>query len=104
MFDYKQSIKENTVGHILFITYSINNKTTVSQQWFSTKDSLLVHMDNWQAHFDKQSDYCNENGLDYCYSMTILRAVHFKSTNDFMSTTMTRQEFIEEMKETKVIA
>lgn len=104
MFDYKKALKENTVGHILFITYSINNKTTVNQQWFNTKESLITHMDSWQAHFDKQEEFCKENGVDYCYSMTILRAVHFSATGDFMSTTMTRQEFIEEMNETKAIA
>lgn len=104
MFDYKQSIKENTVGHILFISYSINNKTTVNQQWFNSKKSLLEHMDSWQAHFLKQTDYCNEHDLPYCFSMTIIRAVYFNDSKDFMSTTMTRQELIDELNETKVLA
>jgi len=104
MFDYKQSLKDNTAGYILFISYSINNKTSVTQTWFEEKNSLLTHFDDWQKHFDKQVENSAKMGVDYCYSMTILRAVCFKASNGFMSTTMTREELVAEINETKVLA
>ena len=104
MFDYKQSLKDNTAGYILFISYSINNKTSVSQHWFEEKDSLLTQFDSWQEHFKKQEAFSKVNQIDYCYSITILRAVCFKASGGFMSTTMTRDELVAEINETKVLA
>ena len=104
MFDYKQSLKDNTAGYILFISYSINNKTSVSQHYFEEKNSLLANYDDWQKHFDKQVINATTSGVDYCYSLTILRAVTFKALGGFMSTTMTREELVAEINETKVLA
>jgi hypothetical protein len=104
MFDYKKSLKENTIGHTLFITYSINNKISVSQHWFEQKDNLLVHLDDWQKHFDKQVLKAAHTGVDYCYSLTILRAVYFTDSKAYMSTTMTRDELVAEINETKAVA
>jgi hypothetical protein len=95
--DYKNKYEEYTVGYTLIVAYSVGTTNKIHTFGFP-KDSvknMLAHIDNWELHFEKQVEDTSANGVDYTYSMELVRNLYYPTTKSFGTLSIEKSELKE---------
>ena len=95
--DYKPKYAEYTVGYTLIVAYSVGTTNKIHTFGFA-KDSvknMLGHIENWETHFEKQVEDTNANGVDYTYSMELIRNMYYPNTKSFGTLSIEKSELKE---------